>query len=68
MFTDQGPKTLLQLMIENSNNETLPTEEFLKEETLVVTFAGTDTTSVGFSFIMLMLAAHPEVQEKVYNE
>lgn len=62
-------KSMLQLMIETSSNanETL-SDEYLREETFVVTFAGTDTTSVGLSFIFAMLARHPEVQEKVYQE
>ncbi|KOB66031.1 Uncharacterized protein OBRU01_21831, partial [Operophtera brumata] len=40
----------------------------LREETLVLLLAGSDTSAVGSAFTSLMLARHPEVQNKVYEE
>ncbi|KAJ2952348.1 hypothetical protein O0L34_g4633 [Tuta absoluta] len=40
----------------------------LHEETLVLTLASADSSTVGASFTCLMLARHPEVQERVYEE
>nr|ULR85540.1 cytochrome P450 [Spodoptera frugiperda] len=58
-------KTFLELLIESSagygNLE-------LREETLVIVLAGTDTSAVGSGFTTLLLAKYPEVQEKVYEE
>lgn len=38
------------------------------EEVETFMFEGYDTTSSGIEFLLLMLAHHNEVQEKVYNE
>lgn len=40
----------------------------LGEETLVIVLAGTDTSAVGTAFTAVMLAKHPDVQAKVYQE
>lgn len=61
----QSWKTFLELLIESpggyGNVE-------LREETLVIVLAGTDTSAVGTAFTTVMLAKYPNIQEKVYQE
>lgn len=61
-------KTFLELFIESSGGSSGFTNIELREETLVILLAGTDTSAVGSAFTCIMLARHPEVQEKVYDE
>lgn len=42
--------------------------EDAKNETNTILLAGYETTGTTLSFIMLMLAMHPEYQEKIYEE
>lgn len=61
----QSWKTFLELLIESpggySNVE-------LREETLVIVLAGTDTSAVGTAFTTVMLSKYPDIQEKVWEE
>jgi cytochrome P450 family 4 len=43
-------------------------DEGIMEETDTFTFEGHDTTSAAMTFSLLLLAHHPEVQEKVFEE
>lgn len=43
-------------------------EEGIIEETDTFTFEGHDTTSAAITFILLLLAHHPEAQDGIYNE
>lgn len=43
-------------------------EEGIIEETDTFTFEGHDTTSSAITFTLLLLAHHPEAQEKIFNE
>ncbi|XP_050342336.1 cytochrome P450 4C1-like [Nymphalis io] len=62
-------KTFLELIIENSkNSDTAYTLEELREETLVLLLAGTDTSAVGICTTILMLSQHTDLQERVYKE
>ncbi|KAJ8732334.1 hypothetical protein PYW08_015064 [Mythimna loreyi] len=65
---DKGIKSFLELLIEGSGGERGYSDLELQEETLVIVVAGTDTSAVGISFAVSMLARHPDVQEKVYEE
>ncbi|XP_060801131.1 cytochrome P450 4C1 [Amyelois transitella] len=60
-------QSLLDLLITSEGGKGFSDLE-LQEETLVVVLAGTDTSAVGASFAALLMAKHPKVQEKVYNE
>ncbi|XP_075970996.1 cytochrome P450 4d2-like [Anticarsia gemmatalis] len=57
-------KTILELMIESSDYS----DTMLKEEIGVLFTAGTDTSALTMSFICVLLARYPNVQEKVYEE
>ncbi|KAJ8732434.1 hypothetical protein PYW07_015033 [Mythimna separata] len=61
----QDLKTFLELLIESPGGYG---SVELREETLVIVLAGTDTSAVGTAFTTVMLAKYPDVQEKVYNE
>ncbi|CAH0407553.1 unnamed protein product [Chilo suppressalis] len=61
-------KCLLELLIDYSGGDKGYTDLELQEETMVMLLAGTDTTAVGASFVMVMLSKHQDVQEKVYQE
>uniref|UniRef100_UPI003B834D28 cytochrome P450 4C1-like n=1 Tax=Chironomus tepperi TaxID=113505 RepID=UPI003B834D28 len=55
--------TLLQ-----AQSQGLIDDEGIIEETDTFTFEGHDTTSSGMTFTLLLLAHHPEVQEKIFQE
>jgi len=55
--------TLLQ-----AQSEGLIDDEGIIEETDTFTFEGHDTTSAGMTFTLLLLAHHPEIQEKLFQE
>lgn len=43
-------------------------EKMIKEQIETVLIAGGDTTALTVSFAILMLAIHPDIQERLYNE
>ncbi|CAD0198535.1 unnamed protein product, partial [Chrysodeixis includens] len=61
-------KTFLELLIEAASGDKGYSNMELREETLVLVLAGTDTSAVGAAFTLMMLAKHPDVQDKVYEE
>ncbi|XP_073951347.1 cytochrome P450 4d2-like [Choristoneura fumiferana] len=63
-----GFQSLLEMLLETSLKVKGFTDLELREETLVMSAAGTDTSAVGASFALVMLSRHPEVQEKVFEE
>lgn len=56
------------MLIETSGKTKGYSDVELREEVLVITTAGSDTSAVGASYIAVMLSRFPEVQEKVYQE
>ncbi|XP_045446641.1 cytochrome P450 4X1-like [Melitaea cinxia] len=68
-FDNQTIKTFLELLIENSNDTDKGyTDEELREETLALATAGSDTSAVGTCFAILLLSQHMDVQDKIYRE
>ncbi|KAJ8732432.1 hypothetical protein PYW07_015031 [Mythimna separata] len=63
-----GLKSFLELLIDTSGGNRAYTDVELREETLVLVLAGTDTSAVGTAFTTMLLARYPDVQEKVYQE
>ncbi|KAF9422810.1 hypothetical protein HW555_001594 [Spodoptera exigua] len=61
-------KSFLELMIESSGGDKGYTDKELLEEIMVIFTAGTDTSTLASSFASMLLARHPDVQEKVYQE
>ncbi|CAH0627439.1 unnamed protein product [Chrysodeixis includens] len=61
-------RTFLELITEASGGDRGYSDEELQEETLVLVMAGTDTSAVGASFTVCMLARHPDIQERAYEE
>uniref|UniRef100_A0A2A4IV96 Cytochrome P450 n=1 Tax=Heliothis virescens TaxID=7102 RepID=A0A2A4IV96_HELVI len=60
-------KPFLDLIMDLSQNGELSDKE-IREETDTIIATGSETTSNQLSFTMLLLGAHPEVQEKLYQE
>ncbi|XP_075970128.1 cytochrome P450 4d2-like [Anticarsia gemmatalis] len=62
-------KSFIDILLEaNDENQSVYSNVELGEEALVLLVAGTDTSSVGIAFTLLLLARYPDVQEKVYQE
>nr|XP_049702800.1 cytochrome P450 4d2 [Helicoverpa armigera]WRX06091.1 CYP341B5P [Helicoverpa armigera] len=61
-------KSFLELMIEASGGSSGYNDMELREEIVLLFVAATDTTTLGASFTSVLLARHPQVQEKVYQE
>ncbi|XP_039278583.1 LOW QUALITY PROTEIN: cytochrome P450 4g15-like [Nilaparvata lugens] len=58
----------LDFMIESSQNGVVLTDEEIKEEVDTIMFEGHDTTAAGSSFFLCMMAARPDIQERVIEE
>ncbi|CAH0560967.1 unnamed protein product [Brassicogethes aeneus] len=58
---------ILDLLLQVSEKEEL-TNEYIEEEMVLFAAAATDTTAYSMAFTCFMLALHPEIQEKVYQE
>ncbi|XP_046607278.1 cytochrome P450 4C1-like [Neodiprion virginianus] len=61
-------KAFLDLLMELTHNGEKFTDDELREEVDTMMLAGNDTTAIVNSFVMLMLASYPNVQNKVYEE
>ncbi|CAG9771771.1 unnamed protein product [Ceutorhynchus assimilis] len=58
----------LDLLLETTIDGQLLSKRDLRDEVNTFMFEGHDTTSTAISFCLLMLATHPEAQEKVIKE
>ena len=72
-FIDLMLDSVKEMEVENdSSNSQIFTDEdieaFIVSNALMLFFVGNDTTSGALSLIMLNLALHQDVQEKLYNE
>ncbi|CAH0560968.1 unnamed protein product [Brassicogethes aeneus] len=57
----------LDLLLQVSEKEEL-TNEYIEEEMVLFAAAATDTTAYSMAFTCFMLALHPDIQEKLYQE
>ncbi|XP_044733712.1 cytochrome P450 4C1-like [Chrysoperla carnea] len=60
--------TLEHLLLINKKGDDFFTDVELRDETYTLFTASQDTVATECAFILLMLAMHPEIQEKVYKE
>ncbi|XP_015189931.1 PREDICTED: cytochrome P450 4C1-like [Polistes dominula] len=44
------------------------TEQDIRDEMNTIVIAGSDTSSISITFVLLMLAIYPKIQEQVYEE
>ncbi|KAL0840759.1 hypothetical protein ABMA28_015942 [Loxostege sticticalis] len=63
-----GPRSFLKFFMESSIGGKAFTDTQLREESMVMVLAASETSAVAVSFAVMMLARYPEVQEKVYQE
>ncbi|KAI3993729.1 hypothetical protein MKX01_002742 [Papaver californicum] len=64
-------KDLLQMILEGANNESLrlqSTDQFIVDNCKNIYFAGFETTATSASWILMLLATHPEWQTRVRTE
>ncbi|XP_014482014.1 PREDICTED: cytochrome P450 4C1-like isoform X2 [Dinoponera quadriceps] len=61
-------RVFLDVLMEASNKGKKFTRKNIHDEINTMCAAGTDTTAVTMNFTIFMLANHPEIQEKVYEE
>ncbi|XP_036165810.1 cytochrome P450 3A12-like isoform X1 [Myotis myotis] len=64
---------LLQLMINSQNSKETDSHKALTDlelvaQSIIFLFAGYETTSSSLSFLMYLLATHPDVQQKLHKE
>ncbi|XP_023946523.2 cytochrome P450 4C1 [Bicyclus anynana] len=61
-------KSFLDLLIEYSGGDAGYTDTELREELLMIILGATDTSATSACFAAVLLANHPPVQDKVYEE
>ncbi|GAA4276933.1 cytochrome P450 [Aquimarina mytili] len=67
--SDSSYNDLLDMLLESRYDDgSAMDNEQLIDEILILFTAGHETTSNALTFTLLLLALHPEIQEKVYNE
>ncbi|XP_035727388.1 cytochrome P450 4C1-like [Vespa mandarinia] len=64
----QKRKTIFDFLFERSHEEEGYTQEDIRDEMNTIILAGSETTATTISFVLLMLASLPEIQDKVYEE
>ncbi|XP_006773816.1 PREDICTED: cytochrome P450 3A12-like [Myotis davidii] len=72
-FCFQHRVDLLQLMINSQNSKETDSHKALTDlelvaQSIIFLFAGYETTSSSLSFLMYLLATHPDVQQKLHKE
>ncbi|GLH09718.1 Cytochrome P450 4C1 [Gryllus bimaculatus] len=67
-FLRKKRKAFLDLLLEASKGGTVLSDEDIREEVDTFMFEGHDTTSASMCWTLYLMALHPDVQEKVYEE
>lgn len=68
LIGEKNRLAFLDLMLESTYCGANITETEIKEQVDTIMFEGHDTTAAGSSFVLCLLACHPDVQEKVFAE
>ncbi|XP_047368006.1 cytochrome P450 4V2-like [Vespa velutina] len=61
-------RTLLDFLFELSHERGKYSEQDIRDERNTIIIAGSETSATAISFVLLMLATFPEIQDKVYEE
>ncbi|XP_043682422.1 cytochrome P450 4C1-like [Vespula pensylvanica] len=64
----QNPRVFLDLLFESSHEEGKYSQQDIRDEINTMIIAGSDTTTTTISFVFLMLASFPDIQNEVYEE
>lgn len=64
---EKAPQSSIDVLLE-SYFSGRASEQLIKQQIEVLLMAGGDTTALTISFALLMLAMHPDMQEKLYSE
>uniref|UniRef100_A0AAT9UUX9 Cytochrome P450 4461M1 n=1 Tax=Maconellicoccus hirsutus TaxID=177089 RepID=A0AAT9UUX9_MACHI len=62
------PETIVDVLVQKSFQETSMTEIRIRDEVLQIINAAVETSSITMSYLMLMLAMHQNIQQRVYEE
>lgn len=65
--TYKTPQVLIDQLFELHFNGKLD-DKIIRDQVETIVIAGNETTALSLSYIILLLAMHPTVQEKVYEE
>ncbi|KAL2732090.1 cytochrome P450 4C1-like isoform X1 [Vespula squamosa] len=70
MFMFQEPATsfFLDFLFESAHEEGKYSEQDIRDEINTIVIAGSDTSATTISFVLLMLATFPDIQNEVYEE
>lgn len=68
MVGEKNRLAFLDLMLESTYCGVDISDTEIKEEVDTIMFEGHDTTAAGSSFVLCLLACHPNIQERVYLE
>ncbi|KAF7383159.1 hypothetical protein HZH68_015008 [Vespula germanica] len=68
IFQEQKPRILLDFFFESSHDGGKYSEQDIRDEINTIVIAGSDTSATTISFVLLMLATFPDIQNKVFEE
>ncbi|XP_043682421.1 cytochrome P450 4C1-like isoform X3 [Vespula pensylvanica] len=66
--SEQKPRILLDFLFESSHDGGKYSEQDIRDEINTIVIAGSDTSATTISFVLLMLATFPDIQNKVFEE
>ncbi|XP_075233541.1 cytochrome P450 4C1-like [Lycorma delicatula] len=64
----QRMKIFLDILLELKDSGTTFTDDDLRDEVVTMMVGGIETNAITTCFCLLLLAIHPEIQDKLYNE
>uniref|UniRef100_A0A182MYX7 Cytochrome P450 n=1 Tax=Anopheles dirus TaxID=7168 RepID=A0A182MYX7_9DIPT len=67
-FGTRKRMAFLDLLLQENQTHNIMTDEDVREEVDTFMFEGHDTTTAGISWVLFLLALHPDVQQRVYEE